>query len=106
MTKSVNSIGNSPELGKRLTNTQISLWALQPGALSLLAVQDLADFTLPPCSRPFEAIFQFPGEESLTTSHRVDGLAFLNDDVVGEYKHSSTIPKTVAHFSMCRVKPA
>ncbi|NXF20430.1 LRWD1 protein, partial [Rhodinocichla rosea] len=33
-------------------------------------------------SRPFEAIFQFPGEESLTTSHRVDGLAFLNDDVV------------------------
>ncbi|NWH35171.1 LRWD1 protein, partial [Chloropsis hardwickii] len=33
-------------------------------------------------SRPFEAIFQFPGEESLTTSHRVDGLAFLNDDVI------------------------
>ncbi|XP_002193019.5 leucine-rich repeat and WD repeat-containing protein 1 [Taeniopygia guttata] len=33
-------------------------------------------------SRPFEAIFQFPGEESMTTSHRVDGLAFLNDDVV------------------------
>nr|XP_005493925.1 leucine-rich repeat and WD repeat-containing protein 1 [Zonotrichia albicollis]XP_005493926.1 leucine-rich repeat and WD repeat-containing protein 1 [Zonotrichia albicollis] len=33
-------------------------------------------------SRPFEAIFQFPSEESLTTSHRVDGLAFLNDDVV------------------------
>ncbi|NXT12341.1 LRWD1 protein, partial [Prunella fulvescens] len=33
-------------------------------------------------SRPFEAIFQFPGEENMTTSHRVDGLAFLNDDVV------------------------
>ncbi|NXM96838.1 LRWD1 protein, partial [Sylvia borin] len=33
-------------------------------------------------SRPFEAIFQFPDEESVTTSHRVDGLAFLNDDVV------------------------
>ncbi|NXB51810.1 LRWD1 protein, partial [Leucopsar rothschildi] len=33
-------------------------------------------------SRPFEAIFQFPDEEGMTTSHRVDGLAFLNDDVV------------------------
>ncbi|NXW36422.1 LRWD1 protein, partial [Phaetusa simplex] len=34
-------------------------------------------------SRPFEAIFQFPGEDGgMTTSHRVDGLAFLNDDVV------------------------
>ncbi|KAM9370557.1 leucine-rich repeat and WD repeat-containing protein 1 [Phaethornis superciliosus] len=34
-------------------------------------------------SRPFEAIFQFPDEEGgLTTAHRVDGLAFLNDDVV------------------------
>ncbi|NXC33606.1 LRWD1 protein, partial [Campylorhamphus procurvoides] len=33
-------------------------------------------------SRPFEAIFQFPDDESMTTSHRVDGLAFLNDDVV------------------------
>ncbi|NWV40823.1 LRWD1 protein, partial [Grantiella picta] len=33
-------------------------------------------------SRPFEAIFQFPDVESMTTSHRVDGLAFLNDDVV------------------------
>ncbi|NXR20792.1 LRWD1 protein, partial [Cinclus mexicanus] len=33
-------------------------------------------------SRPFEAIFQFPDEESMTTSHRVDGLAFLNDDVI------------------------
>ncbi|NXQ27396.1 LRWD1 protein, partial [Alaudala cheleensis] len=33
-------------------------------------------------SRPFEAIFQFPDEESMTTSHRVDGLAFLNYDVV------------------------
>ncbi|NWI85471.1 LRWD1 protein, partial [Pitta sordida] len=33
-------------------------------------------------SRPFEAIFQFPDGESITTSHRVDGLAFLNDDVV------------------------
>ncbi|NXA03749.1 LRWD1 protein, partial [Sapayoa aenigma] len=33
-------------------------------------------------SRPFEAIFQFPDHESMTTSHRVDGLAFLNDDVV------------------------
>lgn len=40
--------GKSPELGKRLTNTQISFWALHPGALSLLAVQDLAHFTLPP----------------------------------------------------------
>ncbi|NXO48957.1 LRWD1 protein, partial [Aramus guarauna] len=34
-------------------------------------------------SRPFEAIFQFPDEDGgLTTSHRVDGLAFLNDDVI------------------------
>ncbi|NWU61645.1 LRWD1 protein, partial [Pterocles burchelli] len=34
-------------------------------------------------SRPFEAMFQFPNEDgSMTTSHRVDGLAFLNDDVV------------------------
>ncbi|KAK1205043.1 LRWD1 protein, partial [Pygoscelis papua] len=34
-------------------------------------------------SRPFEAIFQFPDEDGgMTTSHRVDGLAFLNDDVV------------------------
>ncbi|NXU59665.1 LRWD1 protein, partial [Turnix velox] len=34
-------------------------------------------------SRPFEAIFQFPDKEGgMTTSHRVDGLAFLNDDVV------------------------
>ncbi|NWR34505.1 LRWD1 protein, partial [Tachuris rubrigastra] len=33
-------------------------------------------------SRPFEAIFQFPDDKSMTTSHRVDGLAFLNDDVV------------------------
>ncbi|NWY18785.1 LRWD1 protein, partial [Aphelocoma coerulescens] len=33
-------------------------------------------------SRPFEAIFQFPDDDSMTTSHRVDGLAFLNDDVV------------------------
>ncbi|XP_030318307.1 leucine-rich repeat and WD repeat-containing protein 1 [Calypte anna] len=34
-------------------------------------------------SRPFETIFQFPDEEGgLTTAHRVDGLAFLNDDVV------------------------
>ncbi|NWY65268.1 LRWD1 protein, partial [Erithacus rubecula] len=33
-------------------------------------------------SRPFEAIFQFPDGESMTTAHRVDGLAFLNDDVV------------------------
>ncbi|NXD95585.1 LRWD1 protein, partial [Chaetorhynchus papuensis] len=33
-------------------------------------------------SRPFEAIFQFPDDESMTTSHRVDGLAFLNDDVI------------------------
>ncbi|KAM6110772.1 leucine-rich repeat and WD repeat-containing protein 1 [Pterocles gutturalis] len=34
-------------------------------------------------SRPFEAIFQFPNEDgSMTTSHRVDGLAFLNDDIV------------------------
>ncbi|XP_033924661.1 leucine-rich repeat and WD repeat-containing protein 1 isoform X2 [Melopsittacus undulatus] len=34
-------------------------------------------------ARPFEATFQFPDEDgSMTTSHRVDGLAFLNDDVV------------------------
>ncbi|KFZ54008.1 Leucine-rich repeat and WD repeat-containing protein 1 [Antrostomus carolinensis] len=33
--------------------------------------------------RPFEAIFQFPDEDrGMTTSHRVDGLAFLNDDVI------------------------
>ncbi|NWT56588.1 LRWD1 protein, partial [Erythrocercus mccallii] len=42
----------------------------------------LGSFHPSPCSRPFEAIFQFPDEESMTTSHRVDGLAFLNDDVV------------------------
>lgn len=29
----------------------------------------------------------------MTTSHRVDGLAFLNDDVIGEYKHNSLIQK-------------
>lgn len=29
----------------------------------------------------------------MTTSHRVDGLAFLNDDVIGEYKHNSPIQK-------------
>ncbi|NXG70820.1 LRWD1 protein, partial [Baryphthengus martii] len=34
-------------------------------------------------SRPFEALFQFPDKDGgVTTSHRVDGLAFLNDDVV------------------------
>ncbi|NXN73866.1 LRWD1 protein, partial [Himantopus himantopus] len=34
-------------------------------------------------SRPFEAVFQFPDEDGgVTTSHRVDGLAFLNDDVI------------------------
>ncbi|KFQ57345.1 Leucine-rich repeat and WD repeat-containing protein 1 [Nestor notabilis] len=34
-------------------------------------------------NRPFEAMFQFPDEDgSMTTLHRVDGLAFLNDDVV------------------------
>ncbi|NXF45033.1 LRWD1 protein, partial [Oceanites oceanicus] len=34
-------------------------------------------------SRPFEAIFQFPDEDGgMTTAHRVDGLAFLNDDVI------------------------
>ncbi|NXI98792.1 LRWD1 protein, partial [Psophia crepitans] len=34
-------------------------------------------------NRPFEAVFQFPDEDGdLTTSHRVDGLAFLNDDVI------------------------
>ncbi|NXP50416.1 LRWD1 protein, partial [Heliornis fulica] len=34
-------------------------------------------------NRPFEAMFQFPGENGgMTTSHRVDGLAFLNDDVI------------------------
>lgn len=42
----------------------------------------------------------------MTTSHTVDGLAFLNDDVVGEYKHNSIVPKTVGHLSMGRVKPA
>lgn len=44
--------------------------------------------------RPFEASFKFPDEEGeMSTSHRVDGLAFLNDDVVGEYKHDSQIHK-------------
>ncbi|XP_032934111.1 leucine-rich repeat and WD repeat-containing protein 1 [Catharus ustulatus] len=33
-------------------------------------------------SRTFEAIFQFPDGKSMTSSHTVDGLAFLNDDVV------------------------
>ncbi|XP_065550366.1 leucine-rich repeat and WD repeat-containing protein 1 [Lathamus discolor] len=34
-------------------------------------------------TRPFDATFQFPDEDgSMTTLHRVDGLAFLNDDVV------------------------
>ncbi|NXS47961.1 LRWD1 protein, partial [Balaeniceps rex] len=34
-------------------------------------------------SRAFEAMFQFPDEDGgITTSHRVDGLAFLNDDVI------------------------
>ncbi|NXJ13263.1 LRWD1 protein, partial [Odontophorus gujanensis] len=34
-------------------------------------------------SRPFEVTFKFPDEEGeMSTSHRVDGLAFLNDDVV------------------------
>ncbi|NXH09171.1 LRWD1 protein, partial [Bucco capensis] len=34
-------------------------------------------------NRPFEAIFQFPDENGdMTASHRVDGLAFLDDDVV------------------------
>ncbi|KFP35507.1 Leucine-rich repeat and WD repeat-containing protein 1 [Chlamydotis macqueenii] len=34
-------------------------------------------------SRPFEAIFQFPDEDGgMTTAHRVDGLAFVNDDIV------------------------
>ncbi|XP_061868607.1 leucine-rich repeat and WD repeat-containing protein 1 [Colius striatus] len=34
-------------------------------------------------SRPCEALFQFPDEDgSMTTSHRVDGLAFLNDDLI------------------------
>ncbi|KAM6242604.1 leucine-rich repeat and WD repeat-containing protein 1 isoform 1-T2 [Porphyrio hochstetteri] len=34
-------------------------------------------------NRPSEATFQFPGADgSLTASHRVDGLAFLSDDVV------------------------
>lgn len=34
-------------------------------------------------SRPFEAVFQFADEDGgMTTSHRVDGLAFLNDDVI------------------------
>ncbi|NXD82873.1 LRWD1 protein, partial [Halcyon senegalensis] len=34
-------------------------------------------------SRPFETLFQFPDVDGgVTTAHRVDGLAFLNDDVV------------------------
>ncbi|NXX80860.1 LRWD1 protein, partial [Urocolius indicus] len=34
-------------------------------------------------SRPCEALFQFPDEDgNMTTSHRVDGLAFLNDDLI------------------------
>lgn len=34
-------------------------------------------------SRTFEAIFEFPDEDGeMTSSHRVDGLAFLNDDVI------------------------
>ncbi|NWS71572.1 LRWD1 protein, partial [Crotophaga sulcirostris] len=34
-------------------------------------------------NRPYEAAFQFPDEDGgMTTSHSVDGLAFLNDDVV------------------------
>uniref|UniRef100_A0A8C0EJG0 Leucine-rich repeat and WD repeat-containing protein 1 n=1 Tax=Bubo bubo TaxID=30461 RepID=A0A8C0EJG0_BUBBB len=34
-------------------------------------------------SRPFEVLFQFPDEDGgMTTSHRVDGVAFLNNDVV------------------------
>ncbi|KFP74180.1 Leucine-rich repeat and WD repeat-containing protein 1 [Apaloderma vittatum] len=34
-------------------------------------------------SRPFEAMFQFPDEDGgMSSAHRVDGLAFLNDDVV------------------------
>ncbi|NXN11939.1 LRWD1 protein, partial [Indicator maculatus] len=34
-------------------------------------------------NRTFEAIFQFPDEDGeMTSSHRVDGLAFLNDDVI------------------------
>ncbi|NWH70562.1 LRWD1 protein, partial [Piaya cayana] len=34
-------------------------------------------------NRSFEAAFQFPDEDGdVTTSHSVDGLAFLNDDVV------------------------
>ncbi|EOB07834.1 Leucine-rich repeat and WD repeat-containing protein 1, partial [Anas platyrhynchos] len=45
-------------------------------------------------NRPFEVTFQFPDEEGeMTTSHRVDGLAFLNDDVVGECKHNGQIHK-------------
>lgn len=32
----------------------------------------------------------------MTTSHRVDGLAFLNDDVVGEYKHKAQSRKSQA----------
>ncbi|XP_053940979.1 leucine-rich repeat and WD repeat-containing protein 1 isoform X2 [Cuculus canorus] len=34
-------------------------------------------------NRPFEAVFQFPDEDGgMTASHSIDGLAFLNDDVV------------------------
>ncbi|XP_032633911.1 leucine-rich repeat and WD repeat-containing protein 1 isoform X1 [Chelonoidis abingdonii] len=37
----------------------------------------------PQKSRPFEVAFQFPNDEGeATASHRVDGLAFLNKDVV------------------------
>ncbi|KFV41815.1 Leucine-rich repeat and WD repeat-containing protein 1 [Tyto alba] len=32
---------------------------------------------------PFEVLFQFPDEDGgMSTSHRVDGVAFLNDDIV------------------------
>ncbi|XP_059573019.1 leucine-rich repeat and WD repeat-containing protein 1 isoform X2 [Alligator mississippiensis] len=39
----------------------------------------------PQKNRPFEVTFQFPDEDGEeTTSHRVDGLAFLNKDVVAK----------------------
>lgn len=39
-------------------------------------------------------MFQFPDEDGeVTSSHRVDGLAFLTDDVVGESKGSSPIQR-------------
>lgn len=65
-----------------------------PKCPSTAAHSGLESFHPSPYSRPFEAIFQFPDEDGgITTSHRVDGLAFLNDDVIGEYEHNSPMQK-------------